>query len=254
MAKTPAIMSISTLVTRRPSGNSKDMNRHHNPIFCTCHRRAFLGGLTISAGFPLGGGSASAHDRLLPDTPAARASAVYLETLSSPTMVRHCKRTYRFGLALAEKAGAKPDLEALYIGCLLHDLGLEPRFAGPEDFETIGAREAHRFLAKRGDDRLADMVSAAIEIHTSITTADDPRPEVAYLHMGAMVDVTGARFDQIEPRLIQQIVAEYPRDGTKAMLSALLKHQIDTKPGSRIGLVGARVDVPKAVQDAPFAD
>ena len=29
--------------------------------------------------------------------------------------------------------------------------------------------------------------------------------------MGAMVDVTGMRIDQIEPKLIQQIVAEYPR-------------------------------------------
>ena len=45
--------------------------------------------------------------------------------------------------------------------------------------------------------------------------------------MGALVDVTGMRIDQIEPKLIQQIVAEYPRDGTKALIGAMLKHQID---------------------------
>lgn len=167
-------------------------------------------------------------------------------------MVRHCKRCYLFGKALAEKAGAKPDLEALYVGCLLHDLGLEPIFEGPDDFETIGAREAGRFLSAKGYDQLAQQVSAAIELHTAVETANDPRPEVAFLHMGAMVDVTGMRIDQIEPKLIQQIVAEYPRDGTKALIGGMLKHQIDTKPLSRIGRIATQVDVVKFVDAAPF--
>lgn len=189
---------------------------------------------------------------MLPDTPAAAAAEYYLYAISSLAMVRHCKRCYLFGKALAEKAGAKPDLEALYVGCLLHDLGLEPIFEGPDDFETIGSREAGRFLMAKGYDQLAQQVSAAIEVHTSVETANDPRPEVAFLNMGAMVDVTGMRIDQIEPRLIQQIVAEYPRDGTKALIGAMLKHQIDTKPQSRIGRIATQVDVLKFVANAPF--
>ncbi len=227
----------------------------HAPT-CMCARRGFLSalgfaGVVLAAPGVLAGQSAATLQ--FPDTPAAAAAELYLYAISSPVMVRHCKRSYLFGKALADKAGAKPDLEALYVGCLLHDLGLEPLFAGPDDFESIGAREADRFLSAKGYVQLGRVVSAAIEIHTSVETAKDPRPEVAFLNMGAFVDVTGMRIDQIEPKLIQQIIAEYPRDGTKALLSALLKHEIDTKPHSRFGQVAKRVDVPKLVADAPFA-
>jgi hypothetical protein len=188
----------------------------------------------------------------LPDTPAAAAAEHYLYAISSPVMVWHCKRSYLFGKALAEKAGAKPDLEALYVGCLFHDLGLESIFEGPDDFETIGAREAGRFLSAKGYDQLAQQVSAAIELHALVETANDSRPEVAFLSMGALVDVTGMRIDQIEPKLVQKIVAEYPRDGTKALIGAMLKHQIDSKPQSRIGRIATQVDVLKFVASAPF--
>jgi hypothetical protein len=222
---------------------------------CKCARGGFL------STFGQAEFSPSASDALarqgtqalqFPDTPAAGAAEHYLYAISSPVMVRHCKRCYLFGKALAEKAEAKVDMEALYIGCLFHDLGLEPIFDGPDDFETIGAREAGRFLSAKGYDQLAQQVSAAIELHTSVETAKDPRPEVAFLSMGALVDVTGLRIDQIEPKLIQRIVAEYPRDGTKALIGAMLKHQIVTKPQSRIGRIATQVDVLKFVASAPF--
>ncbi|CAN5208214.1 HD domain-containing protein [soil metagenome] len=224
---------------------------------CTCGCGRFLRAL----GFKGSGAGASgisagsrAKELRLPDTAACKAAEAYLTALSSPVMVGHCKRSFLFGRALANKAGAKPDMEALYVGCLFHDLGLEPIFEGPEDFETIGAREASRFLKAKGFSTLADQVAVAIDLHTSLETANDPRPEVAYLNMGAFVDVFGSRIDQIETKLIQQIVEEYPRNGTKLLISTLLKHQIDTKPDTRIGKSGARVDVPKLVNAAPFLD
>lgn len=193
-----------------------------------------------------------AKELRLPDTAAAKAAESYLGALSSPVMIDHCKRSFLFGRALAAKAGARPDMEALYVGCLFHDLGLEPIFEGPDDFETIGAREASRFLKAKGHPVLADQVAAAIELHTSIETANDPRPEVAYLNMGAFVDVFGSRIDQIDAKLIQKIVEEYPREGTKVLLTTLLKLQIDTKPNSRIGQSATRFDVTKLVNAAPF--
>lgn len=233
------------------------MTKHLQP--CTCGRRGFLTALGFSGfGFSGFGTSrvfaGSGVDELrLPDTPACKAAEAYLGALSSSVMVGHCKRTFLFGRALADKAGAKPDLEALYVGSLFHDLGLEPIFEGPGDFEMVGAREASRFLKAKGYKVLADKVATAIEIHTTTTTAKDPRPEVAYLNMGATVDVLGMRIDQIDAKLIQQIVEEYPRDGTKTMLISLLKHQIDTKPNSNFGQIAARVDVLKLIAAAPFA-
>ena len=222
---------------------------------CTCGQHKFLAAL----GFGRFGSRISsvfagsyANELRLPDTAAAKAAESYLSALSSPVMVDHCKRSFLFGRALAAKAGAKPDMEALYVGCLFHDLGLEPIFEGPDDFETIGAREGSRFLRAKGHPALADQVAAAIELHTSIETAKDPRPEVAYLNMGAFVDVFGTRMDQLDAKLVQRIVEEYPRDGTKLLLTTLLKHQIDTKPSSRIGQSATLFDVVKLVNAAPF--
>ncbi|WP_170978688.1 HD domain-containing protein [Afipia massiliensis] len=226
---------------------------------CTCGRHGFLQALGFKGNGFFGFGASrvvaapGADELRLPDTAACKAAEAYLGALSSSAMVGHCKRTFLFGRALADKAGARPDLEALYVGSLFHDLGLEPIFEGPDDFEVIGAREASRFLKAKGYPVLADTVAAAIEIHTSRATAEDPRPEVAYLNMGATVDVLGLRIDQIDRKLIQQIVEEYPRDGTKTMLTALLKREIDTKPNSNFSQIAARVDVLKLINDAPFA-
>lgn len=222
---------------------------------CTCARRGLLSAfgfaaLSLSAPNVLAGADVTASP--LPDTSAAKAAEYYLYAISSPAMVRHCKRSYLFGKALAEKSGAKLDLEALYVGRLFHDLGLEPIFEGPEDFEAIGAREASRFLKAKGYQVLSGQVAAAIKIHTSIETAQDPRPEVAYLHMGATVDVLGSRIDQLDTKLIQKILEEYPRDGTKLLLTTLLKHEIDTKPGSHFGKLAARVDILGLINAAPF--
>ena len=232
------------------------MNTHH--MICVCHRCTFLGALkigTAKTGPEVHAVDAppAARDRELPDTPVAFAAEAYLAAVSNITMIRHCIRTYRFGRILAEKAGAKPDLEVLYVASLLHDLGLETLFDGPEDFETLGAREAKRFLLSEGYAHLADQVAAAIEIHTLTETAKDPRPEVAYLAIGALCDVAGARLDQIEPRLIQEIVAEYPRYGTKDLITALIQRQIAIKPQSNIARVAARVDVAGVIRNAPFA-
>ncbi|CAN5208207.1 HD domain-containing protein [soil metagenome] len=222
---------------------------------CTCGCGRFLNALgfkRFGSGVSRASTGSNANELRLPDTVACKAAEAYLAALSSPAMVGHCKRTFLFGRALADKAGDKPDMEALYVGSLFHDLGLEPIFEGPDDFEVIGAREASRFLKAKGYPVLADKVAAAIEIHTTRTTAIDPRPEVAYLNMGATVDVLGLRIDQIAPKLIQQIVEEYPRDGTKAMLIGLLKHQIDTKPNSNFGKIASQVDVLKLIENAPF--
>jgi len=236
--------------------NSSRMNTHH--MICACHRCAFVGALKIGTKLRpeihATDAPRATRDKTLPDTSAALAAEAYLATVSNVTMIRHCMRTYRFGSVLAEKAGAKPDLEVLYVASLLHDLGLETLFDGPEDFEWLGAREAARVLTDTGHAHLADQVAAAIEIHTQLETANDPRAEVAYLSIGAFCDVTGARLDQIEPRLIQEIVAEYPRDGTKRLIEALIKRQTAIKPQSNIARIAARVDVAAAVRNAPFPD
>lgn len=231
------------------------MTKHTHHKNCSCRTNAFLSALGLGR---LGSSrthstrSSSAAYFKLPDSGAAKAAEAYLAALSSPVMVDHCKRCFLFAQALAEKANAKPDLEILYVGCLFHDLGLEPIFEGPDDFEIIGAREASRFLRAKGYAKISEQVAATIVNHTSVSTANDPRPEVAFLNMGATVDVLGMRIDQIDTKLIQKIIEEYPRNGTKALLTGLLGHEISTKPNSNFGQLEAQFDVLKRINEAPF--
>ena len=171
----------------------------------------------------------------IPDTRLAGA-AVELLTASSPaTMVNHCFRTYRFGLALAERGGLAPDRELFFLGAALHDLGLTPAYDGPEPFEAIGADAAHEFLLAQGAaaDR-ADLVAEAIRLHLLAGTAKDPRPEVALVSMGAAVDVFGLRIDRIDPDVTRRIVEEHPRLGFKDAVAALIGDQAARKPDSAI--------------------
>ena len=77
-------------------------------IDCLCARRGLLSAIAcagISTAAPDARASLSPPASDFPDTPAAAAAEYYLFALSSLVMVRHCKRSYLFGKALADKAG-----------------------------------------------------------------------------------------------------------------------------------------------------
>ncbi|MEU8076484.1 HD domain-containing protein [Catellatospora citrea] len=190
----------------------------------------------------------------LPDTRLAVAATDLLVASSTATLINHCLRTYHFGLALADRDGLAPDLELLYIGAALHDLGFTQRYDGPAPFEEIGADAAHELLLAQGaDPARADLVAEAIRLHVYAQTAQDPRPEVALLSIGAAVDVFGLRLDLIAPALTRQIIEEHPRLGFTAAITAIVADQSARKPDSPLARLdrsgGARL-----LAAAPFAE
>lgn len=49
----------------------------------------------------------------------------------SPTFLcHHCMRTFLFGNLLGQRDGLRCDRELLYLGAVMHDLGLTERFDG----------------------------------------------------------------------------------------------------------------------------
>src|SRR5215204_2719973 len=86
----------------------------------------------------------------VPDTAVAAAATELLTATSPPALVNHCLRTFQFGAALGVRDELDVDLEMLYIGSALHDLGLTGRFDGPEPFEAEGAQAAYGYLVKAG--------------------------------------------------------------------------------------------------------
>lgn len=190
-----------------------------------------------------------------PDSLTAQAATLFLAEVSAPEMVHHCHRSFLFADLLGEKTGRRADKEALYISALFHDLGLDHATEGEESFEVRGGKAAEAFLLARGaDTRLASSVNTAISLHTDLASADHDQPEVALLHMGAMVDVVGMRIDDIPAKTLERILEEHPRSGCKAHLKTLLTAEALRHPASNIATALRDLDLGSLIDQAPFVD
>jgi hypothetical protein len=109
----------------------------------------------------------------------------------SPTFLcHHCIRTFLFSDLLGQRDGLKCDRELLYLGAVMHDLGLTERFDGEQRFEVDGADAARAFVLEHGlSDEKAEVVWDAIALHTSIGIVSRKQPEMALVHLGASADV-----------------------------------------------------------------
>ena len=56
----------------------------------------------------------------------------------------HCRRSYQFAALIARAEEVAVDEEVLYLGTLLHDLGLARRYDGPERFDVRGPTSCAR--------------------------------------------------------------------------------------------------------------
>jgi hypothetical protein len=167
----------------------------------------------------------------IPDSEICK-KATQLTTEVSPSFLcNHCLRTFWFGDLLGKRDGLKCDRELLYLGAVMHDLGLTERFGGEQRFEVDGADAARAFVLKHGlSDEKAEIVWDAIALHTSLGIASHKQPEIALVHLGASADVMGMRIADISPEIVEQVLEAYPRLGFNASMTELLVSQVKQKP------------------------
>ncbi|MGM1064422.1 HD domain-containing protein [Saccharothrix sp. Mg75] len=203
----------------------------------------------------------------LPDTLLALQAMRFARDESSETLFNHVMRSYHFGALLLDRAGVRYDRELLFIGSVLHDIGLVERFTSPaERFELDGADAARRFLRERGmpDDR-AEVVWDAIALHTNHSIAARKRPEIAAVAAGAGVDVGGSGLESLDPDDVAEVLAAHPRTGFKRDTVDTILDHCRRKPAAyfmhpfaevgRRHLPGFAVPtVEDVVLAAPFAD
>jgi hypothetical protein len=191
----------------------------------------------------------------VPDTALARTAERIVVACSPTGLVNHCRRTYQFGGALLARAGRAYDQEVLYVASLLHDLGLTDSYEdGTTSFEQRGAQVAAAELAAAGaDEALVALVREAIALHLSVAAADDPRPEVAGVSIGAAVDVLGLRLDKLPPDLVAGVLEEFPRGDFKQLLVRAIERQVGLKPDSTIAGHVRTYGFVDLVAAAPFA-
>ena len=192
----------------------------------------------------------------IPDTALAKAANDFVLGCSPLPLVNHCRRTYLFGATLLTQAHKGFDAEVLYIASMLHDLGLTQAWEdGVTPFEKRGAQVAAAQLAQWGAaPEMIQLAQEAIALHLKASAAEDPRPEVVGVSIGAGVDVLGLRLDELPKHLVEQALEEYPRLGFKRLLIEVIDRQTDLKPDSRIATYVKQYHFKDLVAATPFED
>lgn len=167
----------------------------------------------------------------IPDSELAKKATQLVAEASPKFLYNHSMRTYLFAEALGQRDGLKYDRELLYLGAVMHDLGLTKAFTGEHRFEVDGADAAHAFVMKHGlSEEKAEIVWDAIALHTSIGIVSRKQPEIALVGTAAGMDVFGLRLQDITPESLEKILDSYPRLGFNQSVTELFIENIKLKP------------------------
>ena len=194
------------------------------------------------------------HPAPIPDSSTANGALAYLSEHAAPWLIAHSHRTFHFGSALLTRPGIELDPELLFVAAMLHDLALGTDLdIADADFQQRSADLAHSYMLETGaTHERAQRVRDAIRLHLELSSGNDPRPEVAGVHLGALVDVTGLRIDELSTDLVEQILRDYPRHNMKTALRAAMESEAHRKPLSRIATLVREVNLLDLIAAAPF--
>jgi len=165
----------------------------------------------------------------LVDTCVARAAIRLSESTESPSVFNHSVRSYLFGELLAAHDGMRPgadyDSEALFLACVLHDLGAGTAAPGKERFEVEGADLAAALLTEHHCERaMVDAVWEAIALHSSPGIAERRGPLCYLVRNGVGVDF-GRHAEFVDEQIAAAIHTRYPRlSMASALMDAIVAH------------------------------
>jgi hypothetical protein len=168
--------------------------------------------------------------------PPATAMAANVQRLLAqcpPVVAAHSERSYQFAAAFAAIDGIDLDDEVLYLGTVLHDVGLSPAGEGSERFEVRGANLVRELLLDHGmeRDRVAN-VWDCIAMHASTPLARHKSPETRYANRGIALDLRGSNADALEPGFIRSVLDRWPRRGFPREFERVLADEVRAHPES----------------------
>lgn len=208
------------------------------------NKRAFMGGLAGCIAMPSLRAMAAQSPQLpkevagvrIPDTDLARRAAAFSRRSCPDFLFNHSMRTFLFGAAFAAHHKVTFDAEAAFVAAALHDLGLLPAFATPENtFEVDGANAAESFARSQGARASeSNAVWSAVAMHTLRRQfIAHEAGEVLLVSSGAGADFAGPDRDDIDQGRVNEIVAAFPRLQFKSRFLAMLTDHCRRKPESQ---------------------
>lgn len=174
-----------------------------------------------------------------PRTHATVAAVEFVETHEAPYLVNHSIRSYfyaaRFGALGGLAAGTDYDDELLFLGTVLHDIGLTEIANGTQRFEVDGADAAAAFAREQGlGDAAAEIVWDAVALHTSPGIASRKRAEIALAFFGIGADIFELGADALDDELVLAAHDRYPRLGLRTQLTRAVADQVRDKPAKHV--------------------
>ena len=151
----------------------------------------------------------------------------------APVVAAHSERSYQFAAAFAATDGIELDDEVLYLGTILHDVGLSPAADSDDRFEVRGANIVRELLLEHGmeADRVAN-VWDCIAMHASTPLARHKSAETRYTNRGIALDVRGSGREVLEPALIRAVLDRWPRHDFPTEFEAVLADEVRAHPDS----------------------
>jgi hypothetical protein len=191
-------------------------------------------------------------DLAAPTSSVARAATGLARAASPPFLFNHGARTFAWAVLIADKDRIAYDRELLYVGAILHDIGLTEAYDGPRCFENEGAAAAAAFARDHGWDPLrAETLAEAIRLHMHPRVVPEDGAEGYLLGEATGCDCRGHRVGELDPALVAEVVAGIPwLDFTRGFL-ALCEDQARRKPGCLVDLY-LRDGFADKVRNAPF--
>jgi hypothetical protein len=187
---------------------------------------------------------------MVPDSAWARAAERACDAQVA-TMRRHCYRTWTYAAMLAVLDGVDPDWEALYVGCLLHDLGLDhPR--PPACFTLRGVRTALDLGAGAGvaPDRQRAAAQAICGHASPDARADVHGLEACYVRAGALADLVAVRLRDVGWANARAADRRWPREGCARDVARRWRAEVAAVPRGRAAFTSRWLGFPLAVRIA----
>lgn len=148
----------------------------------------------------------------VPNTPLARAVADFADGAYPPFLANHCQRSYDLATLISNAGNVSVDLEVLYAGILLHDLGLTRQFhSSSARFEVASADAARSFARHHGlSAKRSEAVWDVVVLHGTGGIAAYKSIETFVAADGIGRDVTGLDLEEFPREVIDRIMMTRP--------------------------------------------